>query len=194
MKETTIKTNKKTMEDDFMKTNVLSKLNEVTELQYQTDKRRLEVLIAEIPLTENEKILRKEEFPELKDITKEFRKALYRTKSTVHPLIIKKIRASLKYNPKFSATDISQRLSVSVITIVKADLDLGLGISTDAQKVAVTNKVLLYSVIERLRDNINRMKDRNVKKISDTYGIPTIQLEELEKYYALGIMLDEEQH
>jgi len=184
------------MESDFMKITFLDKLNEVSELQYQIDKKRSEILIAEISLTENEKILIKEELPELQDITKRFRKDLYRTKSTVRPLIIKKIRDSLKYNPNFSATDISKRLSVSVITIVKADLDLGLGISTDAQKEAVTNKVLLYSVIERLRDGINRMEDRSVKEISNKFGIAVEHLEEIEKYYELGIMLDDfiEQH
>ena len=184
------------MENDFMKINFLDKLNEVSELQYQIDKKRSEILIAEISLTENEKILIKEELPELQDIAKRFRKDLYRTKSTVRPLIIKKIRDSLKYNPNFSATDISKRLSVSVITIVKADLDLELGISTDAQKEAVTNKVLLYSVIERLRDGINQMEDRSVKDISNKFGIAVEHLEEIEKYYELGIMLDDfiEQH
>lgn len=128
-----------------MKRNFLDKLNEVTELQYQADRKRAEILINEISLSENEKILKKEELSELQDLSKEFRKDLYLTKkSTVHPLIVKKIKASLKYNPDFSATDISKRLSVSINTIVKADLDLKLNISTDTQKKLLLIKCFYF--------------------------------------------------
>ncbi|MGM0122905.1 hypothetical protein IGI37_000271 [Enterococcus sp. AZ194] len=192
MKKITIGTNKEMMEEDFMKTNILNKLKaiaEIHEAQFKTDGMIFKLLITELSTTELDKIIKKEDLGVLKDCTQQFRRDLYHAKSTVYPVTIRKIKDSLKYNPDFSATDISKRLQVPIITVVKADIDLGLSISTDAQKTEVTNKILLYSLITRLQDSIYQMDDRNIKAVANKFKIAEKHLEEIEKYYGLGIKL-----
>lgn len=46
-------------------------------------------------------------------------------------------------------------------------------------------------MIERLRDSINRLEDRSIKNISDKFGIAQAHLVEIEKYYALKIILED---
>lgn len=162
---------------------------QIQRLQRELDGRRLKVLVTELSIHVNNRILRKRDLPELKEITKEFRKDLHRTKSTISPLIVKKIKDSLKYDPTFSATELSERLSIPLAIVTKVDIDFHLGLSTDTQQIEVNRKIEMYSLITKLRVSLSQMDDRRIKNVADMFGISIEILEQLDRYYELGIIL-----
>lgn len=164
-------------------------IKEIKGLQRELDKIKMNLLLTESQATEMNKIIKNNEIHILKDISNNFRKEIYQQKSTVKPSTLRNIKASLKFNPNFSAEEIAERLQVPLITVIKADIDCNLKISTDVQIEDVKSKILLYSLIEELQFCISQIRNRKIKNIAKKFDMSVKQLKQLEETYKLNVII-----